>query len=401
MVGIRKAPILHHFSESITGATTIRCFGQEDRFMEKNLSLIDDYSRVAFHNSSTMEWLCVRINFLFNFVFFLVLVILVSLPRSAIDPSLAGLAATYGLNLNVLQAWVIWNLCNVENKMISVERVLQFSNIPSEAPLVIEDCRPKPDWPTKGTIELENLQVQYKPTLPVVLKGITCTFPGEKKIGVVGRTGSGKSTLIQALFRVVEPSGGRIIIDGVDISTIGLQDLRSRLGIIPQDPTLFQGTIRTNLDPLQEHTDQEIWEVLNKCHLVDIVRLDQRLLDAPVAEDGDNWSVGQRQLVCLARVLLKKRRILVLDEATASIDTATDNVIQETIRKETCRCTVITVAHRIPTVIDNDLVLVLDNGMIVEYDKPKILLEDKSSWFSKLVAEFLRSSKSNHPKNLV
>ncbi|PPR93886.1 hypothetical protein GOBAR_AA26791 [Gossypium barbadense] len=401
MVGIRKAPILHHFSESITGATTIRCFGQEDRFMEKNLSLIDDYSRVAFHNSSTMEWLCVRINFLFNFVFFLVLVILVSLPRSAIDPSLAGLAATYGLNLNVLQAWVIWNLCNVENKMISVERVLQFSNIPSEAPLVIEDCRPKPDWPTKGTIELENLQVQYKPTLPVVLKGITCTFPGEKKIGVVGRTGSGKSTLIQALFRVVEPSGGRIIIDGVDISTIGLQDLRSRLGIIPQDPTLFQGTIRTNLDPLQEHTDQEIWEVLNKCHLVDIVRLDQRLLDAPVAEDGENWSVGQRQLVCLARVLLKKRRILVLDEATASIDTATDNVIQETIRKETCRCTVITVAHRIPTVIDNDLVLVLDNGMIVEYDKPKILLEDKSSWFSKLVAEFLRSSKSNHPKNLV
>lgn len=174
---------------------------------------------------------------------------------------LAGLAATYGLNLNVLQAWVIWNLCNVENKMISVERVLQFSNIPSEAPLVIEDCRPKPDWPTKGTIELENLQVQYKPTLPVVLKGISCTFPGEKKIGVVGRTGSGKSTLIQALFRVVEPSGGRIIIDGVDISTIGLQDLRSRLGIIPQDPTLFQGTIRTNLDPLQQHTDQEIWEV--------------------------------------------------------------------------------------------------------------------------------------------
>ncbi|KAH1098146.1 hypothetical protein J1N35_015067 [Gossypium stocksii] len=401
MVGIRKAPILHHFSESITGATTIRCFGQEDSFMEKNLSLIDDYSRVAFHNSSTMEWLCVRINFLFNFVFFLVLVILVSLPRSAIDPSLAGLAATYGLNLNVLQAWVIWNLCNVENKMISVERVLQFSNIPSEAPLVIEDCRPKPDWPTKGTIELENLQVQYKPTLPVVLKGITCTFPGEKKIGVVGRTGSGKSTLIQALFRVVEPSGGRIIIDGVDISTIGLQDLRSRLGIIPQDPTLFQGTIRTNLDPLQQHTDQEIWEVLNKCHLVDIVRRDQRLLDAPVAEDGENWSVGQRQLVCLARVLLKKRRILVLDEATASIDTATDNVIQETIRKETCRCTVITVAHRIPTVIDNDLVLVLDKGMIVEYDKPKILLEDKSSWFSKLVAEFLRSSKSNHSKNLV
>ncbi|KAE8665038.1 ABC transporter C family member 3 [Hibiscus syriacus] len=399
MVGIRKAPILHHFSESIAGAATIRCFSQEDRFTEKNLNLIDDYSRVAFHNSGTMEWLCVRINFLFNFVFFLVLIILVSLPRSAIDPSMAGLAATYGLNLNVLQAWVIWNLCNVENKMISVERILQFSNIPSEAPLVIEDCRPMPDWPTQGRIELENLQVQYKPTLPMVLKGITCTFPGEKKIGVVGRTGSGKSTMIQALFRVVEPSGGHIMIDGVDITTIGLQDLRSRLGIIPQDPTLFQGTIRANLDPLQQHTDHEIWEAINKCHLVDMVRRDQRLLDAPVAEDGENWSVGQRQLVCLARVLLKKRRILVLDEATASIDTATDNVIQETIRNETSGCTVITVAHRIPTVIDNDLVLVLDKGEIMEYDTPNILLEDNSSSFSKLVAEFLRSSKSNHHKN--
>ncbi|GMJ08207.1 ATP-binding cassette C3, MULTIDRUG RESISTANCE PROTEIN 3, multidrug resistance-associated protein 3 [Hibiscus trionum] len=400
MVGIRKAPILHHFSESISGAGTIRCFNQEDRFMEKNLNLIDDYSRVAFHNSGTMEWLCARINFLFNFVFFLVLIILVSLPRSAIDPSMAGLAATYGLNLNVLQAWVIWNLCNVENKMISVERVLQFTNIASEAPLVIEDHRPKPEWPTEGTIVLENLQVQYKPTLPVVLRGITCTFPGEMKIGVVGRTGSGKSTLIQALFRVVEPSGGRIVIDGVDISTIGLQDLRSRLGIIPQDPTLFQGTIRSNLDPLQQHTDQEIWEVLNKCRLANMVRQDQRLLDAPVAEDGENWSVGQRQLVCLARVLLKKRRILVLDEATASIDTATDNVIQETIRQETSRCTVITVAHRIPTVIDNDLVLVLDKGQVAEYDKPGKLLEDNSSSFSKLVAEFLRSSsKSNNNNN--
>lgn len=156
---------------------------------------------------------------------------------------------------------MIWNLCNVENKMISVERILQFTNIPSEAPLVIEDCRPNPEWPTVGKIELENLHVQYNPALPMVLKGINCTFPGRKKIGVVGRTGSGKSTLIQALFRVVEPSGGQILIDGVDICKIGLQDLRSRLGIIPQDPTLFQGTMRTNLDPLQQHSDQEIWEV--------------------------------------------------------------------------------------------------------------------------------------------
>ncbi|CAL8993869.1 unnamed protein product [Prunus brigantina] len=396
MVGIRKAPILHHFSESITGAGTLRCFNQGDRFLMKTKDLIDDYSRVAFHNYATMEWLSVRTNFLFNLVFFLLLIILVSLPRSAIDPSLAGLAATYGLNLNVLQAWVIWNMCNVENKMISVERILQFTHIPSEAPLVIEDCRPVPEWPMAGKIELENIHVQYNPALPTVLKGITCTFPGGKKIGVVGRTGSGKSTLIQALFRIVEPSGGQILIDGVDISKIGLQDLRSRLSIIPQDPILFQGTMRTNLDPLQQHSDQELWEVLNQCRLAEIVRQDQRLLDAPVAEDGENWSVGQRQLVCLARVLLKKRKILVLDEATASIDTSTDILIQETIRKETSGCTVITVAHRIPTVIDNDLVLVLGEGKVLEYDSPTRLLEDSSSAFSKLVAEFLRrSSMSN------
>lgn len=175
---------------------------------------------------------------------------------------LAGLAATYGLNLNVLQAWVIWNLCNVENKMISVERILQFSNIESEAPLVIEDCRPEEkDWPSNGTIEIHNLCVRYNPGLPMVLKDISCTLPGGRKIGIVGRTGSGKSTLIQALFRVVEPLAGRIKIDGVDISQIGLHDLRSRLSIIPQEPTLFQGTVRTNLDPLQQHLDTEIWEV--------------------------------------------------------------------------------------------------------------------------------------------
>ncbi|KAG6601577.1 ABC transporter C family member 3, partial [Cucurbita argyrosperma subsp. sororia] len=395
MVGIRKAPILHHFSETVVGATIIRCFNQEDRFLRKTLKLVDDYSRVVFHNSTSMEWLCLRINFLFDVVFFLALVILVTLPRTAIDPSLAGLAATYGLNMNVLQAWVIWNLCNVENKMISVERILQFTNIASEAPPVIEDCRPLPEWPTEGKIELENLHVQYRPNLPLVLKGITCTFPKRKKIGVVGRTGSGKSTLIQALFRVVEPSAGRILIDGVDICKMGLHDLRSKLGIIPQDPTLFQGTMRTNLDPLQQHSDQEIWEVLHKCRFAEIIQTDRTVLEAPVAEDGENWSVGQRQLVCLARVLLKKRRILVLDEATASIDTATENRIQETIREETNGCTVITVAHRIPTVIDNDLVLVLDEGKVIEYDSPSRLLENSSSMFSKLVAEFLRRSSNS------
>lgn len=395
MVPAQQAPILHHFSESISGATIIRSFDQEHRFQRKNLQLIDDYSRVAFYNSGTMEWLCVRINFLFNLVFFFLLVILVSLPRSSIDPSLAGLAATYGLNLNVLQAWVIWNLCNVENKMISVERILQFTGIPSEAKTIIEDCRPNAEWPQNGTIEIENLQIQYSPFLPKVLRGITCIFPGEKKIGIVGRTGSGKSTLIQALFRVVEPSHGRIVIDGLDICKIGLHDLRSRLSIIPQDPILFQGTLRMNVDPLEEHSDREIWEVVQKCHLAENVKQGEKLLDAPVSEDGENWSVGQRQLVCLARILLQRRKILVLDEATASVDTATDNLIQKTVREETNRCTVLTVAHRIPTVVDNDFVLVLGEGKVVEYGTPSKLLRDNNSQFKSLVMEYMQQSEGH------
>ncbi|KAK9750964.1 hypothetical protein RND81_02G233000 [Saponaria officinalis] len=393
MVGVRKAPLLHHFSESMMGSSTIRCFNQEDRFLQKALTLVNDYSRVTFHNIAAMEWLSMRINLLFNLAFFIVLVILVMMPSSAIDPSLSGLAATYGLNMNVLQAWIIWNLCNVENKMISVERILEFSRLPREAPLIVDDNRPKHDWPSKGCIQLENMHIRYSPALPMVLKGITCTIPAKMKVGVVGRTGSGKSTLIQALFRVVEPTQGRILIDGLDIRKIGLKDLRSKLSIIPQDPTLFQGTVRANLDPLQEHSDHEIWEVLNKCHgLAAIVRQNHRLLDASVAEDGENWSVGQRQLVCLARVLLQKRRILVLDEATASVDTATDNLIQKTLKDETSECTVLTVAHRIPTVIDNDLVLVLDQGKVAEYNSPSELLKDSSSAFSKLVQEFLHRS---------
>ncbi|KAF9601680.1 hypothetical protein IFM89_021732 [Coptis chinensis] len=317
MAGTSKSPIVHHFSESIAGAATIRCFNQEARFFAKIQMLIDDYSRLTFYSSATMEWLSVRINFLFNLVFLSALLILVTLPREAIDPSMAGLIATYGLSLNVLQ--------------------------------------------------------------------------GTKKVGVVGRTGSGKSTLIQTLFRVVEPSNGKILIDGVDIGKLGLQDLRSRLSIIPQNPTLFEGTMRTNLDPLKEHSDTEIWEVLNKCNLREIVRQDERLLDAPVATDGENWSVGQRQLICLARVLLSERKILVLDEATASVDTATDNQIQKAIREATRSCTVITVAHRIPTVIDNDLVLLLEEGKIVEYDSPDVLLKDHSSAFLKLVREFVKA----------
>ncbi|KAM7501519.1 hypothetical protein LguiB_000423 [Lonicera macranthoides] len=388
IVSIQKSPIIHLFGESIAGAATIRGFGQEKRFMKRNLYLLDCFARPFFCSLSAIEWLCLRMELLSTFVFAFCMVLLVSFPHGAIDPSMAGLAVTYGLNLNArLSRWIL-SFCKLENKIISIERIHQYCDIPSEAPSVIEDTRPPSSWPEKGTIELIDLKVRYKDNLPVVLHGVTCTFPGGKKIGIVGRTGSGKSTLIQALFRLIEPAGGRIIIDDIDISTLGLHDLRSRLSIIPQDPTLFEGTIRGNLDPLHEHSDNEIWQALDKSQLGEIVRQKEQKLDTPVLENGDNWSVGQRQLVSLGRALLKQAKILVLDEATASVDSATDNLIQKILRTEFEQCTVCTIAHRIPTVIDSDLVLVLSDGRVAEFDTPVRLLEDKNSMFLKLVSEY-------------
>ncbi|KAJ1399410.1 P-loop containing nucleoside triphosphate hydrolase [Sesbania bispinosa] len=391
---IQITPILHHFSESLAGSASIRAFDQEDRFMYTNLILVDGFSKPWFHNVSAMEWLSFRLNLLSNFVFAFSLVLLVSLPEGIINPSIAGLAVTYGINLNVLQASVIWNICNAENKMISVERILQYTNIASEAPLVIEDHRPLSNWPETGTICFKNLQIRYAEHLPSVLKNITCTFPGRKKIGVVGRTGSGKSTLIQALFRIVEPREGSIIIDNVDICKIGLHDLRSRLSIIPQDPALFEGTVRGNLDPLEQYSDIEVWEALDKCQLGHLVRAKEEKLDSSVVENGDNWSVGQRQLFCLGRALLKKSSILVLDEATASVDSATDGVIQSIISQEFKNRTVVTIAHRIHTVVDSDLVLVLSDGRVAEYDEPSKLLEREDSFFFKLIREYSNRSHS-------
>ncbi|XP_043719689.1 ABC transporter C family member 5-like [Telopea speciosissima] len=388
IVSIQKSPIINLFGESIAGAATIRGFGQEKRFMKRNLYLLDCFARPFFCSLAAIEWLCFRMELLSTFVFAFCMILLVSFPHGSIDPSMAGLAVTYGLNLNArLSRWIL-SFCKLENKIISIERIHQYCQIPSEAPAIIENSRPPSSWPENGTIELIDLKVRYKDNLPVVLHNITCTFPGGKKIGIVGRTGSGKSTLIQALFRLVEPASGRIIIDGIDISTIGLHDLRSRLSIIPQDPTLFEGTIRGNLDPLQEHSDHEIWQALDKSQLGEIIRQKERKLDTPVLENGDNWSVGQWQLVSLGRALLKQARILVLDEATASVDTATDNLIQKIIRTEFNDCTVCTIAHRIPTVIDSDLVLVLSDGQVAEFDTPMRLLEDKSSMFMKLVSEY-------------
>ncbi|XBI07438.1 hypothetical protein VPH35_135344 [Triticum aestivum] len=392
--GTTKSALVNHLGESISGAITIRAFGEEDRFFAKNLDLVDKNASPYFCNFAATEWLIQRLEIMSASVLSFSAFVMALLPQGTFSPGFVGMVLSYGLSLNVSFVCSIQNQCNLANQIISVERVNQYMDIQSEATEVVEENRPLQDWPQDGYVELRDLKIRYRKDTPLVLHGITCKFQGGDKIGVVGRTGSGKTTLIGALFRLVEPDEGKIIIDSMDIGTIGLHDLRSRLGIIPQDPTLFHGTIRYNLDLLGQFSDLEIWEVLGKCQLLEAVQEKGHGLDSLVVEDGSNWSMGQRQLFCLGRALLRRCRILVLDEATASIDNATDVVLQKTIRTEFKYCTVITVAHRIPTVMDCDMILALRDGRVAEYDNPAKLMETEGSLFRELVKEY-RSHTSN------
>ncbi|KAL6140763.1 hypothetical protein ACLB2K_059057 [Fragaria x ananassa] len=393
--GTTKAPVMNYAAETSLGVVTIRAFKMADRFFQNYLELVDTDARLFFHSNATMEWLIIRTEALQNLTLFVAAFLLISLPKGYVAPGLMGLSLSYALTLTMTQIFLIRWYCNLSNYIISVERIKQFMQIPPEPPAIIDDKRPPSSWPTKGRIELHSLKIKYRPNAPLVLKGISCTFKEGTRVGVVGRTGSGKTTLISALFRLVEPNSGKIIIDGLDICSMGLKDLRMKLSIIPQDPTLFKGSIRTNLDPLGLYSDDEIWRALEKCQLKATVRNLPNLLDSAVSDEGENWSAGQRQLFCLGRVLLKRNRILVLDEATASIDSATDAVLQRIIRQEFAECTVITVAHRVPTVIDSDMVMVLSYGKLVEYEKPSKLL-DTNSYFSKLVAEYWSSCRGGN-----
>ncbi|KAH1237782.1 ABC transporter C family member 8 [Glycine max] len=397
--GTTKAPVMNFAAETSLGVVTVRAFNMTEIFFRNYLKLVDTDAALFFHSNVAMEWLVLRIEALQNLTVITSALLLIIVPQGYVTSGLVGLSLSYAFSLTGSQIfWTRW-YCNLLNYIISVERIKQFIHLPVEPPAILEDHRPPSSWPSKGRIDLQALEIRYRPNAPLVLKGITCTFKEGSRVGVVGRTGSGKSTLISALFRLVDPAKGYILIDGINICSIGLKDLRMKLSIIPQEPTLFKGSIRTNLDPLGLYSDDEIWEALEKCQLKETISRLPNLLDSSVSDEGGNWSLGQRQLFCLGRVLLKRNRILVLDEATASIDSATDAILQQIIRQEFVECTVITVAHRVPTVIDSDMVMVLSYGKLVEYEEPSRLMETNSS-FSKLVAEYWSSCRKNSSSNL-
>ncbi|KAG8369373.1 hypothetical protein BUALT_Bualt14G0004500 [Buddleja alternifolia] len=392
--GTTKAPVMNYASETASGVATIRAFKMVKTFYSNYLKLVDTDAKVFLYSNAALEWLVLRTEALQNLTLFTAAIFLVLTPKGVIAPGIVGLSLSYAFALTGTQVFLTRWYSSLANYIVSVERIKQYMHVTPEPPSVIADKRPPTSWPSNGRIELLDLKIRYRPNAPMVLKGITCTLKEGSRVGVVGRTGSGKTTLISALFRLVEPYHGRITIDGLDICSIGLKDLRLKLSIIPQEPTLFRGSVRTNLDPLSLYSDDEIWKALKKCQLKDTISNLPNLLDSSVSDEGENWSMGQRQLFCLGRVLLRRNKILVLDEATASIDSTTDAILQKIIREEFANCTVITVAHRVPTVIDSDMVMVLSYGKLVEYDEPSKLMET-DSYFSKLVAEYWSSCARN------
>ncbi|XP_012382272.2 multidrug resistance-associated protein 1-like isoform X2 [Dasypus novemcinctus] len=379
LAGASRSPVISHFGETLSGVSTIRAFGHEQRFIQQNKEVVNENLVCFYNNVISNRWLSVRLEFLGNLMVFFAALLAV-LAGDSIDSAIVGLSISYSLNITQSLNFWVRKACEIETNAVSIERVCEYENMDKEAPWIMSR-RPPSHWPNKGIVEFIDYQARYRDDLGLALQDITFRTHGEEKIGIVGRTGAGKSTLSNCLFRIVERSGGKIIIDGIDISTIGLHDLRGKLNIIPQDPVLFSGTLQMNLDPLEKYSDGELWEVLELCHLKEFVQSLPRKLLHEISEGGENLSVGQRQLVCLARALLRKTKILILDEATASIDFETDNLVQTTIRKEFSDCTILTIAHRLNSIIDSDRVLVLDSGRIVEFEAPQHLMREKGLFF--------------------
>lgn len=377
---VSRSPIYSHFQETIQGASTIRAFGRSHQFMLESEKKVDTNQVSSFPSVMANRWLAIRLEFIGNILTFFAALFAV-LGRDTISGGLVGLSVSYALSVTQTLNWLVRMTSDVETNIVAVERIKEYTETTQEAEWEIPEKKPPEYWPEHGVVEFNKYSTRYREGLDLVVKDIDCKISGGEKIGIVGRTGAGKSSLTLALFRIIEAASGNITIDKIDISKIGLHDVRRRLTIIPQDPVLFSGTLRMNLDPFNLYDDEKVWSALEHSHLKDFVSGLNAGLQHEVSEGGENLSVGQRQLVCLARALLRKTRVLVLDEATAAVDLETDDLIQQTIRREFADCTVITIAHRLNTIMDSSRVLVLDKGEIREFESPENLLKDKKSIF--------------------
>ncbi|KAI8807295.1 P-loop containing nucleoside triphosphate hydrolase protein [Cladochytrium replicatum] len=398
---IQRSPLFAHFGESLTGMSTIRAYRSTERFIEVHQKYLDQSNAPTILRYLVDTWMELR-----GETFMAVIVLMTGIfgILTRINSSLLGLALSYTISVGQLFNFAMRILAEVESRMNAVERLDHYATkLDHEAPDFIDQSSvqvslkenqaskeyvPPPEgWPIHGAVEFKNLELRYRPELEPALTGVSFSIKAGEKIGVVGRTGSGKSSLIVALYRIVEASGGAIHIDDVDISTLGLHQLRTSMAIIPQAPILFDGSIRSNLDFLGKSTDEELWGVLASCGLKSYVETLEKKLDSPVAENGENLSVGQRQLLCLARAMLMRPKILLVDEATASVDIRSDTEIQKALREEFKSSTIITIAHRLATIIDYDRIIVMDQGQLAEIGTPSELLSIEDSKFSNLVAE--------------
>uniref|UniRef100_A0A0N4ZYR9 Multidrug resistance-associated protein 1 n=1 Tax=Parastrongyloides trichosuri TaxID=131310 RepID=A0A0N4ZYR9_PARTI len=395
---ITRSPIYSHLSESIQGAFTIRSYRLVNKFCKLSEQKVDTHVRCRYLNYVANRWLTVRLEFIGNCIV-LFAALLGVLMKSSVSPGLIGLSVSYALNITFCLNFAVRQISKLETNIVSVERIKEYSEIKQEAAWEsTKDRQPMSTWPEEGNIEFLNYSTRYRPGLDLVLRRVCAKIKPRERIGIVGRTGAGKSSITLSLFRMVEPVEGTILIDGVDISRIGLHDLRNALTIIPQDPVLFSGSLRFNLDPFNHYTDEVIWNALEKAHLKNFALSNSEGLDFMISESAGNISLGTCQLLCLARAILRKTKILILDEATASVDMHTDALIQQTIAKEFAHANIIVIAHRLSTILDYDRIIVLDFGQIVEFDTPANLLANKRSIFYSMVKRHEECSNGGNKK---
>ena len=385
MESISRSPVLNIVNEAIPGTTTIRAFRYVDKYKEMFYNRIDDQMKMSLISIGTSQWFDITLDFI-SFAFIASLIVFTMLFKDKFASDSIGILFTYCINFqHVLSHW-LYVVTGFENSMVSLERCLQYTKCPSESALTNanDDNTINKEWPSEGRIKFVNYSIRYRPDTEIVLKDLNIEIHAHEKVGIVGRTGSGKSTISLCLLRMIEALKGKIYIDGVDISTIGLCKLRSNVTVIPQDPTLIQGTLRFNIDPMKLYSDNEIINVLRMIEFEYVVNEHPLGLQREITEGGDNLSVGEKQLVCIARAMLRRSKVVVLDESTASVDYHNEEIIQKAINNVFNMSTVITIAHRIKTVMNCDRVVVVDNGEVVEFDSPKELIKRKKGLFYEL-----------------